>query len=245
MTTLGKTSALNARLFELIDKMNTAHSASIVERQFIDFMQDEGFKTIGGRTIGNPFEENYLDLPEIYNGPEEFRRLWHERRYIRNDPTVLRALTTQIPFIWGQEDATTPIGKRILADASDFGLTEGVALPVHSLNQKPACVSLAGDRANIMSRSDLLTLGLTATHFFIVWSGFVEDSDEITTPLTPRERDVLYCAAAGLSGERISERLGIKISSVKSHMKSIRTKLNASSMAHAVAKGIYTGSICP
>ena len=115
------------KLFDLIDDLNSAHSSENVESLFVNFLKDEGFETVGARAIGNPFNDDYLNFPEIYNGPEELRRIWHKRRYVRNDPTVLRALTTQSPFLWTQHDAKTPIGKRILYDAADFGLKEGIA----------------------------------------------------------------------------------------------------------------------
>ena len=236
------------RLYDLIDAINGSATANAVELKFIAAMQDEGFSTIGAREIGNPFvETNSKEVPEIYNGPAEFRRIWHERKYIRHDPTVLAALTTQIPFLWQADQPTKPEGRRILNDAAEFGLYEGVGLPVHSLDQQPACVSMSGSRARDLERADLMTLGLTASHMFVVWSGLVKGAKTVNYApnLTGRERDVLYCAAAGLSGEGICDRLGIGSASVKSHMKSIRMKLRANSMAHAVAKGIVLGCIAP
>lgn len=238
-------SIFQERLFDFIDWANRQRSAQALESKFLDIMSDEGFHIVGARTIGNPFAENFDSAPVLYNGPEELFRIWHERGYIRNDPTILRALTTQLPFLWTSNDGRTPIGKRILSDAADFGITEGIALPVHSLDQNPACISLSGARAKDLRREDAMTLGLAASHFFITWTELLGEPAEEVERLTPRERDVLYCACAGYSGPQISDRLGIGSESVKSHMKSIREKLGASSIAHAVAKAIRAGVIFP
>lgn len=54
--------------------------------------------------------------------------------------------------------------------------------------------------------------------------------------VTPRERDVLRLMAAGETNARIASRLVISDSTVKSHIKNILRKLNASNRAEAVSR---------
>jgi two-component system, NarL family, response regulator YdfI len=62
-------------------------------------------------------------------------------------------------------------------------------------------------------------------------------------PLTPRETEVLGMIAEGLGNKTIAYRLGISEHTVKFHVASIFSKLNASSRTEAVTLGIRQGLI--
>ena len=64
-----------------------------------------------------------------------------------------------------------------------------------------------------------------------------------TQPLTPREGEVLGMLAEGLANKNIAARLGISEHTVKTHVASILTKLDAFSRAEAVAIGARLGLI--
>ena len=64
-----------------------------------------------------------------------------------------------------------------------------------------------------------------------------------TQPLTPREIEVLGMLAEGLANKNVAARLGISEHTVKTHVASILTKLDAFSRAEAVAIGARRGLI--
>ena len=64
-----------------------------------------------------------------------------------------------------------------------------------------------------------------------------------TQPLTPREVEVLGMLAEGLANKNIASRLRISEHTVKTHVASILTKLDAFSRAEAVAIGARQGLI--
>jgi DNA-binding NarL/FixJ family response regulator len=59
--------------------------------------------------------------------------------------------------------------------------------------------------------------------------------------LTPRELEVLGCAARGLSNKLIAEEMRISEHTVKGYLKNIMTKLQANDRTHAVAISIQRG----
>ena len=63
--------------------------------------------------------------------------------------------------------------------------------------------------------------------------------------LTPRETEILYCMAKGLSNDEICKRLFISLSTVKTHITNILNKLQVKSRSEAVAKAIEKGIIHP
>ena len=61
-----------------------------------------------------------------------------------------------------------------------------------------------------------------------------KDREHMRDSLSPRERDVLQLMADGTSTRQIAEQLGISYSTVRTHVRSINTKLGAKSMVNAV-----------
>ena len=61
--------------------------------------------------------------------------------------------------------------------------------------------------------------------------------------LTPREREILALTGEGLSNKAMARRLGISVHTVKFHLEALFTKLDATSRAEAVTKGLRGGVI--
>lgn len=69
------------------------------------------------------------------------------------------------------------------------------------------------------------------------------DEDEVPSPLTPRELEILIALSEGLSNKAIARRFDISQHTVKFHAESIFRKLGATSRADAVAKGLRQGLV--
>jgi DNA-binding NarL/FixJ family response regulator len=61
--------------------------------------------------------------------------------------------------------------------------------------------------------------------------------------LTPREAEILTLVGQGMSNKQAARRLGISIHTVKFHLEALFGKLEATSRAEAVAKGLRGGVI--
>jgi two-component system, NarL family, nitrate/nitrite response regulator NarL len=66
---------------------------------------------------------------------------------------------------------------------------------------------------------------------------------EEVPPLTPREVEVLSLVGQGLTNKAVARRLGISVHTVKFHLEALFLKLEATSRAEAVAKGLRGGVI--
>lgn len=70
------------------------------------------------------------------------------------------------------------------------------------------------------------------------------DAAEPARPLlTPRELEILACLGEGMSNKEVARKLGISAHTVKFHLEAVFAKLDATSRAEAVAKGLRRGLI--
>ncbi|MEJ0020438.1 MAG: response regulator transcription factor [Acetobacteraceae bacterium] len=67
--------------------------------------------------------------------------------------------------------------------------------------------------------------------------------DEAAPLLTPRETEILALVGQGMSNKAVARTLGISIHTVKFHLEALFAKLDATSRAEAVAKGLRGGVI--
>jgi DNA-binding NarL/FixJ family response regulator len=67
--------------------------------------------------------------------------------------------------------------------------------------------------------------------------------EDLTTPLTPKEMQIMTHIAEGNSNKRIANILGISEQTIKNHVSAILRKLNANDRAHAVFIAIRNGLI--
>ena len=66
---------------------------------------------------------------------------------------------------------------------------------------------------------------------------------EDVPPLTPREVEILSLVGQGMTNKAVARRLGISVHTVKFHLEALFSKLDATSRAGAVAKGLRGGVI--
>jgi two-component system, NarL family, nitrate/nitrite response regulator NarL len=73
--------------------------------------------------------------------------------------------------------------------------------------------------------------------------GFRPAVDDTPPLLTPREAEVLTLVGQGMSNKEVARALAISVHTVKFHLEALFAKLDATSRAEAVAKGLRDGII--
>ena len=100
------------------------------------------------------------------------------------------------------------------------------------------------DRPGVRIRSEarrLTCTGLGETGVVTILDA--QETASAQESLTPREREVLALVARGLTSRRIAQRLGLSVSTIRTHVERCRDKLGASSRAEAVATALRQGQI--
>jgi LuxR family transcriptional regulator, quorum-sensing system regulator BjaR1 len=167
---------------------------------------------------------------------------WLERYsandYAINDPIACKLMGTTEPFRWSSAVSGSKVserGKVIMGEASEFGLREGFACPIISLNAQAACVSFGGQECE-MSRDDEAALYLISTYSYSAAKSFIEDIEpDFIDDLTARETEVIKWLSVGKTGWEISKIISVSEKTVEKHCSAIYAKLGVSNKTHAVA----------
>jgi len=91
-------------------------------------------------------------------------------------------------------------------------------------------------------------LRAVAAGLLVRWSGATPSEGfhaarDDTPLLTPREAEILTLVGQGMSNKAVARALGISVHTVKFHLEALFAKLDATSRAEAVAKGLRGGVI--
>ncbi|MEW5940143.1 MAG: response regulator transcription factor [Chloroflexota bacterium] len=123
-------------------------------------------------------------------------------------------------------------------------LTDSPLTPSDALRSRPAFGLLPSDASpeELLAAVRALAEGLTVGPRSLLFPSDPSDSAE-RGPLTERELEVLSLLAKGLANKQIAAALGISEHTVKFHVSSIYSKLNATNRAEAIRAGLRGGWI--
>jgi DNA-binding CsgD family transcriptional regulator len=185
------------------------------------------------------------------NFPEDWRVHYRERNYHRIDPVFQECRQSVTPQVWmdiWRDHDLDPHQKRFFGESVDFGLHNGLAIPIHGPRREFAVVSLASDEPEQDFKRRIKehkhTAHLLAIHLHAALQELLEDeAAAAAVSLTPRERECLKWTARGKSSWVIAEILSLTERTVNFHIANAMGKLEVTSRTHAVAKSLYHGLI--
>jgi len=180
---------------------------------------------------------------------------WYQRytslKHYDNDPVARQAWNTIAPFVWSEALAKiglTPKERHVMDEASDFGLCDGLIVPLHTISGFSSCISLAGSQLDLPPRAIDATY-LVAIHAYEAVNRLQhnvnphEQAKRSEQKLTPREREVLSWVARGRTDKDIGTICGISRKTVSSHVTNAAEKLGALNRTHATVEALIVGEI--
>lgn len=237
-----------ATVLELLATISAVDAASSSERAldiFEGILQRFGLHSflIPGLPVPHDAEWHRAILHDGWS--REWFTRYESEGHFPHDPCAARSRLSAEPFFWHQLPAAglTPRGRLVMDEAADFGMRDGLCVPIHVPLAGPAVVTAASDRIEVPPGAMPL-LEAVCVHVFRKVSGLETKSDKgKNSPLTPREREILQWSAHGKTNEDVSCILGIATHTVESHQRNIRDKLDAINVTHAVAKALRRDEI--
>lgn len=173
--------------------------------------------------------------------PEDWMSHYVSRDYIRRDPVAVASVVCKAPFTWKEARLCAKqlgsAGDRIMMEAADVGLKDGVCVPIPVRNAVAGCISLAGE-APITEKAALEPVNVLSLTFASRLQLLVDHGRPKGLTLSDREREVLTWVADGKTAWEISRILGISDSTVNKHIAGAMRKTGSVTRAQAVAKAL-------
>lgn len=180
------------------------------------------------------------------NFPDNWSKRYSQQNYLYYDPIFVKAMSTNVPFCWHElkNETLSDYQQKILSEAFEFGLVDGIALGSHFFKDQVCCISVGTDKPTEFNKSQQLAQFL---YFSVLLhekvSAFI--ATQVNYQLTIKEQDVLLWAVEGLTDNEIADKLIISVNTVRYHWKNIFSKLGVKNKVHAVAKALLSGVIHP
>ena len=173
---------------------------------------------------------------------------WCNLGYARIDPVQAVAVRSVSPFIWSYDADAGAVSSAYLTQSArpvvDFmneaGLGNGITVPIHLPGGGYVTVTGLGPG----SGSDFAALADQVKPSITLCAQAFQDAAGPMPPyglavtLTPRERECLGYAGAGLSAKEISREIGRSVPTVVMHLNAAARKLGARNRSHAVAEAV-------
>jgi DNA-binding CsgD family transcriptional regulator len=219
---------------------------------FVETMTTLGYDLINFSIIR---AYHFPELHEGFGKINTYSPAW-QQYYIDNncrliDPVAICATSMFWPFLWSDLPSLMRLTKRqrkFLRDAEAAGLHNGIGIPFKGPMCQVAGIALATSEKNPKGLPPLDLVVAYCNHFFEVYLGLVAPRKLPFDPdstLTLRECQILELAGRNMIDVEIAEHLGIKASTVDSHMRSVFTKLQARTRTGAVITALKMGLIDP
>lgn len=170
---------------------------------------------------------------------------WYQRYtglgYVHLDPVARHCFSTTLPFDWSSApyDAGADLpAARVMDEARDFGMDEGLCVPVHLEGGMQGVVSLVGrtDWLNDKERLELHMLALYA-HGRLRFLNTM-GHDGLRRAITPREAEVLKWVAIGKTASEIADITGLSARTVNQHCENAQKRLGTNNRLHTVVEAI-------
>lgn len=186
----------------------------------------------------------------LRNYPEEWMTHYTINNYYDIDPVLPLCFKTNKPFKWDWMMQNTPqseAAKKLMFEAEEAHLYDGLGVPIHGINSELAGVGMASSTKNTdLSRADAGLIRALCFQFHIAFNEKETEGERLKhIVLTPREKEILLWAAEGKSDQVISDILSLSYATVRFHMNNIFKKLEVNERTLAVVKAIRHGLIFP
>jgi LuxR family transcriptional regulator, quorum-sensing system regulator BjaR1 len=252
-------------LEEDLNALEGCGSVAEIRAIFQRIIEDYGFSTFGFIDASHPWEDDPL-LVSTHSAA--WIDTYRAENFIATDPCLALARRTNLPFHWGSVPLPIVTGKRkpgavkTMEAARDFGVNEGLTIPVHyndALGRRfssvcalfwkdPASRFYANLRHNsVQLHMILLYLAQKIVDLHAIEIGAHTRTSHFrelqVSPLTDREREVLKWAGMGKTSDETAVILNVSRKTVEAHIQSATIKLGATNKTQATVQAVYRGLI--
>ncbi|UCI10554.1 helix-turn-helix transcriptional regulator [Mesorhizobium sp. B1-1-8] len=228
------------RIFEAASQIDKSVSVRDIMEQLRSRIEGYGYEACLITELPHQ-ETGSLSEHILLNGwPAEWHRHYMAERHYRHDPCAALCRTAIGPFVWSDVRRTliSDQQRRVMDEAEEFGLRDGVCIPIQVPFGKPAAVSVAGATIDLAPEARCSVHALARHAHAAALRLLTKKRRPQHQRLSDREREILQWIAAGKTAWEASRILGISESTASTHLRNVRQKLDAANIAHAIVEAL-------
>ena len=234
----------------LVRGLAAARNAAEIEAAMDRFVHMIGFETFAYVAINLPEAQLQRHIRSS-TYPQSWVEHYRTNDFASIDPTFPRSNNELLPFRWEGIIADGRVSdrqKQIFRDAKEFGLRQGVTIPIHGAGAERGLLSVTSDARR--EEFEKRFLEFRSQLMFGAYCYHNTMRDFVGTPKRPvklgaREMEVLVWAARGKTAWETGEILRISERTVNFHLRGAIEKLSAANKRQAVVRAIMLGAIFP
>lgn len=238
---------INSETFDFIERVQALPTTEAIINEMQGMLGRFGAEYFCFNFLPTP-TQNLEDILLANKLPAGWVDLYRERNFLHVDPSLRHCKQTLRPYRWFKEapydPEREPEAVEVVQRALDFGLADGIVIPVASLNGRTGHVWMGGKSLDLPTRN-LPSLHLMALYAFERVHRLHLKVQNAAPKLTARECEVLTWIALGKSAWEIGEILKLRKRTIHAHVTSARRKLNAVNGVQAVAIALRDRMIQP
>lgn len=179
------------------------------------------------------------------NYPDEWVAHYLQNEYMHIDPMIPACLGQTRPFEWAAL-SSNDTQRKVVNESVEFGLHNGLAIPIHSTKGEVAAIGLAA-KEELKDRPTHIysLLHAYAQQFHHVYTSLLDKRERPRIELSTKEREVLHRLADGKTLADIGEIMCLSEDAIRYYVKALYTKLGANQRTQAVVKAIGLGLLNP
>ncbi|WP_205962452.1 LuxR family transcriptional regulator [Paraburkholderia phosphatilytica] len=176
--------------------------------------------------------------------PDGWAQHYLQHHYAQIDPVHRAAQSFTTPYRWRSIMSLTAREQRLLDEASEAGLPDGISIPIHQPAGGILLVNLAAPTAVVSRMARQRLAYLLGTQFHFEFQRLAQlGNDAAPGHLTPRQCECLTWVARGKSSWAIAQLLGLSSHTVEYHITGAMKALGVNSRTAAAVQAAVLGLI--
>lgn len=237
-------------LEKLIIELSDSRSLMQLQKVCLSFCALSGFEfySLG---VCNVSSFHQPEITRLTNYPESWTDLYYRESLQKHDPIIHYCLENAAPITWrelqGIQHLMSSAARQVLARARQFGLAEGLAIPIKAPSGEVCIFNFATSAT--LGIDQVLSRTLPYAYYFVtkLLEAYLRINKSIrcSMDLTKREKECLFWACEGKTAWEMSQIMEVSERTATFHLASVTKKLGASNRQHAVAKAVFSGLVRP
>jgi LuxR family quorum sensing-dependent transcriptional regulator len=228
-----------------VQRIDQVTVAEVIVAELCACLQRYGFTAGLITRLPVPHDKHWFEQIIVNRWPRSWYEHYNAQGHYRHDPCAERSRRTVDPFFWS-ELTNQPLGRRsdvVMHEAAEFGLRQGLCVPIHSPFASPSVVTVSGEFIKLPPATVPVVQTLALHAFRAIQRSQNGKHDPGAPILSGREREILQWTSAGKTAWEISCILDISLHTVNTHLKNVRYKLGAANRTHSVVEALRRNEI--